>query len=221
MRFKINRSPALRGAGAITLDHTAATITMWHIDTLPWRLVTALLICANLATSHTVITYPGDRGDNLNTNGTVEETNGLGRGRPSGENGTDQQPLFPYGMQWMFPCGGMPQSTNRTTWGVGGGAIALQPGWFTGHATGLMYMNIGLGTLPSAIDIPLVPVFQMVGPNNFPYPGTLCLPNVTIPADLGVKVGDNATIQVILAAQHGASLYNVRICSSKFDPDFC
>ena len=175
---------------------------MWLLSASPRRLLAALLVSTPLVTAHTVITYPGERGDNLITNGTVEITNGLGAGRVVSNSSSDEYTtLFPYGMQWSFPCGGMPLSTNRTTWGVGGGAIAFQPGWFAGHAFGLMYINIGLGTLPSAIDIPLVPVFQMVGPNNFPFPGTLCLPNVTVPESLGVKVGDNATLQVILAAQ--------------------
>lgn len=32
----------------------------------------------------------------------------------------------------MYPCGGMPMSTNRSLWPVSGGALAIQPGWFTG-----------------------------------------------------------------------------------------
>jgi len=39
------------------------------------------LASAALVSAHTVITYPGWRGDNLKTN--------------------DE---FPYGMQWMYPC---------------------------------------------------------------------------------------------------------------------
>ena len=59
------------------------------------------------------------------------------------------------------------------------------------------------------MDIPLVPLFQFVGPSNNPFPGTMCFPDVSIPANTSVKVGDNATIQVILTAQHGASLFSV------------
>lgn len=45
----------------------------------------------NWATAHTVITYPGWRGDNLLSNGTV---------------GVDdyKDHTFPYGMQWAYPC---------------------------------------------------------------------------------------------------------------------
>jgi hypothetical protein len=85
----------------------------------------------------------------------------------------------------------------------------MQPGWFPGHKSALIYINIGLGTQPYAMDIPLVPVFQMIGPNNDPFPGTFCLQNITVPQNIGARIGDNATIQVILTAQHGAPLYNV------------
>jgi hypothetical protein len=39
------------------------------------------LVLLGLGDAHTVLTYPGWRGDNLVTNDT-----------------------FPYGMQWMYPC---------------------------------------------------------------------------------------------------------------------
>ena len=59
----------------------------------------SLLSLLALAHAHTVITYPGWRGDNLHTNGTVQDTNGLGVAPAS--NGSEQ---YPYGMQWMYPC---------------------------------------------------------------------------------------------------------------------
>jgi len=143
-----------------------------------------------LVEAHTVLTYPGWRGDNLITNDT-----------------------FPYGMQWMYPCGGMPTTTNRTKWPIKGGAIALQPGWFQGHATAFYYMNLGFGTNgpdggPPNMSFPMVPVFQIVGPSKNPYPGTFCLPQVPLPANTTVNVGDNATIQVVETAIHGAALYS-------------
>ncbi|KAG4430318.1 hypothetical protein IFR05_014208 [Cadophora sp. M221] len=140
--------------------------------------------------AHTVITYPGWRGDNLITNDT-----------------------FPYGMQWMYPCGGMRTTTNRTNWPITGGAIALQPGWFQGHATAFFYINLGFGTEgpdhgPPNMSFPMVPVFQIVGPSKNPYPGTFCLPQVPLPVNASVKIGDNATIQVVETAIHGASLFS-------------
>ena len=60
--------------------------------------------------AHTVITYPGYRGNNLHTNGSLVETGGLGE-----SNGT-----YPYGMQWAYPCEYLfnlsyisPQPSNR------------------------------------------------------------------------------------------------------------
>jgi len=102
----------------------------------------------------------------------------------------------------------MPTSANRTKWPVGGGAIAIQPGWFQGHATALFYINLGFGTVPPNMSNPMVPVFQIVGPSRDPYPGTFCLPQVPLPANASVKIGDNATIQIVETAVHGAALYN-------------
>ena len=101
-------------------------------------------------------------------------------------------------------------STNRTYWPLNGGAVAVQPGWFQGHSTALFYINIGLGENPANYSIPLVPLFQITGPTNNPYPGTFCLPQVPLPAGVTPKSGDLASIQVIEVAKHGAGQYNVR-----------
>lgn len=152
--------------------------------------VLAVLSVLGLGEAHSVITYPGWRGDNLITNDT-----------------------FPYGMQWMYPCGGMPTTTNRTIWPTTGGAISVQPGWFQGHATAFFYINLGFGTNgptggPPNMSFPMVPVFQIVGPSKNPYPGSFCLPQVPLPANTTVNVGDLATIQVVETAIHGASLFS-------------
>lgn len=63
-----------------------------------YSIAISLLALSSIVSAHTVITYPGWRGDNLNTNGTEEQfiaSGGLG----VGPNNT-----FPYGMQWMYPC---------------------------------------------------------------------------------------------------------------------
>jgi hypothetical protein len=179
-----------------------------------------------LVSAHTVITYPGWRGDNLHTNGTYSDGSIVpGSLGINYDNGTAS---FPYGMQWMYPCqylcqkrksaiadcragGGMPTSSNRTKWPVGGGAIAIQPGWFPGHSLALFYINLGYGTEPLNMSHNMVPVFQIVGPSNLEYPGTFCLPQVPLPANFTPKIGDNATIQIVETAQHGAALYNVSL----------
>lgn len=104
----------------------------------------------------------------------------------------------------------MPTSTNRTLWPVTGGAIAIQPGWNVGHATAFFYINMGFSTVAPNMSNPMVPPFQIVGPSKNEWPGTFCLPQVPLPVNASVKVGDNATIQVVETAVHGAALYNVR-----------
>lgn len=55
----------------------------------------------------------------------------------------------------------------------------------------------------------VVPAFQVAGPTNEQYNGTFCLPQVPLPANVSLAIGDNITIQVIELAQHGAAIYNV------------
>lgn len=92
--------------------------------------------------------------------------------------------------------------------------MALQPGWFQGHQTAFMYINLGFGTDgpgggPENMSFPMVSPFQIIGPSANPYPGTICLPEVPLPTNTTVKAGDNATIQVVEIAKHGASLFSV------------
>jgi len=112
----------------------------------------------------------------------------------------------------------MPVSRNRTKWPLKGGAVSIQPGWFQGHSLAMFHINMGYGNEPLNYSHIMLPVFQITGPTNLPYNGTFCLPQVPLPANFTPAVGDNATIQVIEVAQHGASLYNVcfrpLLCSS-------
>ncbi|KAK4080880.1 hypothetical protein Trihar35433_1985 [Trichoderma harzianum] len=143
-----------------------------------------------LIEAHSIIVYPGWRGNNLITNDT-----------------------FPYGMQWMYPCGGIGTTRNRTYWPTTGGAVSFQPGWFRGHLTAQLQINLGYGTdgpdggPPNMSNIMVKP-FMLQGPTNNPYPGTVCLPQVPLPAGANVSAGDRATIQVVELAQHGAALYS-------------
>lgn len=72
---------------------------MWTRLSLSRCAIAVASIFSCLVDAHSVITYPGWRGDNLHTNGTVFDTNGLGVGF-----GNSSGPLFPYGMQWVYPC---------------------------------------------------------------------------------------------------------------------
>ena len=104
---------------------------------------------------------------------------------------------------------GLSVGENRTRWPVTGGAISVIPGWNAGHPTSFFYINMGFGSTPPNMTNVMHPIFQLVGPSKDPYPGSFCLPFVPLPVNASVKVGDNATIQVIQVALHGASLYNV------------
>ncbi|KID97470.1 hypothetical protein MAJ_06532, partial [Metarhizium majus ARSEF 297] len=153
-------------------------------------LVFITLALAAIASAHSVISYPGWRGNSLITNDS-----------------------FPYGMQWMYPCGGIGTTKNRTYWPTTGGALAFQPGWFRGHSLAVIYVNLGFGTNgpdhgPENMSNPMVHPFTIQGPTNNPYPGTICLPQIPLPINASVKAGDLATIQLVELAQHGAALYS-------------
>ena len=64
-----------------------------------WTALAVLsLFLVDIVTAHTVIVYPGYRGNNLHTNGTVLEASGLG------QTVVNDTTVFPYGMMWMYPC---------------------------------------------------------------------------------------------------------------------
>lgn len=58
----------------------------------------------SLAVAHTVIVYPGWRGNNIHTNGTVSSTDESIKPGSLGINWENGTYGFPYGMQWMYPC---------------------------------------------------------------------------------------------------------------------
>ena len=113
------------------------------------------------------------------------------------------------------PGGSLGITTNRTKWPMNGGKISIIPGWNAGHPTAFFYVNMGYGSIPVNHSHPMVGVFQITGPSRDAYPGTFCLQGVPLPVNAtdpfygNLKPGDNATIQVIQVALHGASLYNV------------
>lgn len=68
---------------------------------------------------------------------------------------------------------------------------------------------MGIGTIPANYSLPMVPVFNIDGPTNAEYQDHICLQRVPLPAGVTVSPGDNATIQIVEAAKHGAALYSV------------
>lgn len=71
----------VRGSSTATHKLTFRGLTYAHKHTMFSSTLLALISAATLSSAHTILTYPGWRGDNLITNET-----------------------FPYGMQWMYPC---------------------------------------------------------------------------------------------------------------------
>jgi hypothetical protein len=113
------------------------------------------------------------------------------------------------------PGGGIGTTKNRTYWPTTGGAVAFQPGWFQGHGTSFLYINLGYyddgpDSGPQNMSNPMLPPLQLLGPSKNPYPGTVCFPQLPLPKNApAFKAGDLATIQVVELAVHGAALYSV------------
>ncbi|RPA96190.1 hypothetical protein L873DRAFT_1829541 [Choiromyces venosus 120613-1] len=115
-----------------------------------------------------------------------------------------------YPTQWTYPCGGVNQSisdTNRTAWPVDGGALVFTPT----HDHAQTFVNLGMGNNVTRLNITIVPTFNQTGN------GTFCFPKITLPKDLGIKAGDNASIQVIQLTVNGDALYNCADITLKAD----
>jgi hypothetical protein len=77
------------------------TVHLWRRRMYGIQSLVALVATVSIAQAHTVITYPGWRGNNLHTNGTAPQVTGSIGIDYDSDNGTVS---FPYGMQWMYPC---------------------------------------------------------------------------------------------------------------------
>ncbi|KAI4184736.1 MAG: hypothetical protein L6R41_004531 [Letrouitia leprolyta] len=99
-----------------------------------------------------------------------------------------------------FPCGGQSSvSSSRTPWPITGGPIQLT----MGHDESAVQVLIALGNdATDAFNTVLVPTTQEQGLGKF------CLSDVKIPESLGIKEGDNATIQVVTNGDPTGGLYN-------------
>jgi hypothetical protein len=108
--------------------------------------------------------------------------------------------------QATSPCGGKnTPSTSRTKWPLSGGSqLSIE----AGHDEANTAVYLALGNNPSADDFTIVvkDEFLQIGL------GTFCWNDLTFPANLTVKEGDNATIQVVQQGHTGGGLYNVSVC---------
>ncbi|KAL2756629.1 hypothetical protein ACRALDRAFT_2026669 [Sodiomyces alcalophilus JCM 7366] len=104
--------------------------------------------------------------------------------------------------QWSWPCGGPEYgSGNRTDWPLSGGSVGMT----LGHAYNFLYINLGIEENGTVASFPhsLTP-----NPLNTTGHGTLCLSDLTLPTDLNITAGTNASLQVIKVGQSGQAQYN-------------
>lgn len=106
-----------------------------------------------------------------------------------------------------FPCGGQDTvSTNRTTVSTKGFPVALT----MGHDEAAVEMLLAVGNDPgSAFNVKLTQTFREEGLGSF------CLSMVSMPTDLNITDGMNATLQVITNGDPNGGLYNVSLLFTK------
>ncbi|CZR51559.1 uncharacterized protein PAC_01436 [Phialocephala subalpina] len=144
---------------------------------------TALVAFASVATAHFNLDYPAARGFDEDTLGN-------------------------------FPCGGQDTATsNRTSWPLTGGSIALT----MGHIDANVEVLIAIGSNPgSAFNTVIRPTFTEQGL------GAFCMTGFTLPSGLNVSDGTQATIQVVTNGDPDGGLFNcadITFSSTATNPD--
>lgn len=169
------------------------------LTTTPIMKPIALLVAAQLASAHFGVEYPEWRANTLDSE--HEEYS-----------------------QWIYPCrcswwtnspdpmvwltravpdigANVPAGAgNRTDWPLEGGSLKLD----LHHPWTYIFVNLGLGDNVTNFNYTLTPEFW-----NSTGKGTLCVPDLPLPADLSVSDGTKASIQVVTLGESGSALYNV------------
>ncbi|KIX07358.1 uncharacterized protein Z518_02011 [Rhinocladiella mackenziei CBS 650.93] len=111
--------------------------------------------------------------------------------------------FIPPASQYLFPCANInttdESNNNRTLWPLDGGSLAID----FHHPWTYVSFNLGLGSNISTFNISLNPMLLNETGN-----GTICIPKWTLPADLGIIDGQDASLQVITIGDDGTALYN-------------
>ncbi|KIW90059.1 uncharacterized protein Z519_09490 [Cladophialophora bantiana CBS 173.52] len=111
--------------------------------------------------------------------------------------------FLPPASQYTFPCAGVNTTTesnaNRTLWPLDGGSLVID----FHHPWTYVAFNLGFGSDIATFNISLNPMLLNETGN-----GTICIPKWTLPADLGVVDGMDASLQVITIGDSGTALYN-------------
>jgi hypothetical protein len=100
------------------------------------------------------------------------------------------------------PCGSFDvPSSNRTSVSTTSLVVDLK----MGHDENAVQVLLALGDDPgNNFNITLVHTFRQEGLGEF------CLPDISLPSDIGIKEGTNATLQVVTNGDPNGGLYNVR-----------
>ena len=90
-------------------------------------------------------------------------------------------------------------SSPLTPWPLTGGTLKLD----LHHPWTYVFVNLGLGPDVSNFNYTLTNPFWNETGN-----GTLCVPRLALPADLPVREGSEASLQVVTVGEDGNALYN-------------
>lgn len=103
-----------------------------------------------------------------------------------------------------WPCGGFNSvSASRSEFPLTGAPIQIH----STHTQQLLQVIMSVGNEPGDnFNVVVEPTFRETGPQDF------CFGDASIPADLNVRPGANATLQVISVGPEGG-LYAVSACS--------
>lgn len=104
-----------------------------------------------------------------------------------------------------------PDAGNRTDWPVQGGSLALD----LHHPWTYVFVNLGLGDNVTNFNYTLTPSFWNETGN-----GTLCVPQLPLPAGVTPADGSKGSIQVVTLGASGSALYNVSIRMTRFGHRF-
>jgi hypothetical protein len=166
------------------------------------QILSTIVVVASAVTAHFSITSPEMRGDPFATPAS-EWVYPCKFTLPSS---TSLFHLFyPISLSYRaYNCTGgnvnQTSATNRTLWPLTGGSLNLD----LHHPWTYVFVNLGLGT-----EYPTFNISLTAQPLNETGNGTLCLPQVKIPAGVTVLEGQNASIQVVTVGASGSGLYVV------------
>ncbi|CAG8970981.1 hypothetical protein HYALB_00007649 [Hymenoscyphus albidus] len=100
----------------------------------------------------------------------------------------------------QFPCGSFDTvSATRTPWPLTGGSIGLE----MGHVSSTIQVTIAFGNNPGSSFNTILK--RPISQNGL---GSFCMTGITLPSNVNVTSGSNATIQVITNGDPSGGLYN-------------